>query len=368
MIHAFSAHTTIKKAYSWVCARRKLFPATNDIWSLRREYGDSYVRELSRTLLKGNYTFSPVEKVMRTDGTVIHIFSAQDSLVLKAIALVLEKHLRKSDIKVRNLKGSGGSKGPMRAVKRHVELYGHVLKSDVADYYASIDHNLLRTQLESIIPCKETIRLISLSLKYTSTYGGLFSTREIGIPRGSPLSPVLGALFLLPLDKALNKNNVFYTRYMDDYVVLANTRHQLRQAVKTMYKVLEQLKLTVAKAKTYIGKTSKGFDFLGYHVVPKKNLSIASKTVAQCVSNISRLYEHGASKDRIGKYMKHFVAWARGGVKRKLKDIDVYNQISFSLPSPPRVKDDPCRVKHKTKRNEKCVNWEFGFVSSLYLV
>ena len=51
----------------------------------------------------------------------------------------------------------------------------------------------------------------------------------------------MGALFLKPLDDALEKMEVFYIRFMDDWVVLATTRHRLRKAVRVVNQCLERL-------------------------------------------------------------------------------------------------------------------------------
>ena len=50
-----------------------------------------------------------------------------------------------------------------------------------------------------------------------------------GIALRSPLSPLLGALYLLPLDRAMAKLDVEYVRYMDDWLITAPRRWQLRR-------------------------------------------------------------------------------------------------------------------------------------------
>ena len=64
--------------------------------------------------------------------------------------------------------------------------------------------------------------------------------------------------------------SIRYQRFMDDYVIFARTRNRLRATIKRMYGVLESLKLNVHPDKRYIGKTEKGFDFLGYRFRPGK--------------------------------------------------------------------------------------------------
>ena len=43
----------------------------------------------------------------------------------------------------------------------------------------------------------------------------------------------------------MNFKGVFYARYMDDWVVLCKTRHQLRNVIKLTYQVLSKLKLKI---------------------------------------------------------------------------------------------------------------------------
>ena len=59
-----------------------------------------------------------------------------------------------------------------------------------------------------------------------------------------------------PLDEALGeyceKHDLFYGRFMDDWVILCKTRNQLRTAVRIMNRVLDTVKMTKHPFKTYI--------------------------------------------------------------------------------------------------------------------
>ena len=52
---------------------------------------------------------------------------------------------------------------------------------------------------------------------------------------------------LIPLDEAMNRlwrrYGLFYVRYMDDFVVMAPTRHKLRRAIKEVHAVMGDLGL-----------------------------------------------------------------------------------------------------------------------------
>jgi RNA-directed DNA polymerase len=101
-------------------------------------------------------------------------------------------------------------------------------------YYASIDHLLLLDQLAVHIKDRRGLNLMGQYLRRTSERGGSFWDYEKGISLGCPLSPLIGAFFLHALDAAAAKLRLFYVRFMDDILILAQTHWQLRRAVKVV--------------------------------------------------------------------------------------------------------------------------------------
>jgi hypothetical protein len=92
---------------------------------------------------------------------------------------------------------------------------------------------------------------------------------------GGSLSPLLAAVMLIPLDEAMNRlwrrYGLFYVHYMNDFMLMAPTRHKLRRAIKEVHAVMgEGLRLHATKR--CIGKLNNGFDFLGYRAVPGRRL------------------------------------------------------------------------------------------------
>ena len=76
------------------------------------------------------------------------------------------------------------------------------------------------------------LNLTGQYLRRTSERGGSFWDYEKGISLGCPLSPLIGGFFLNALDAAAAKLRLFYIRFMDDILILAPTRWQLRGAVR----------------------------------------------------------------------------------------------------------------------------------------
>lgn len=128
-----------------------------------------------------------------------------------------------------------------------------------------------------------------------------------------PLSPLMAALFLKPLDDVLEKFGLFYRRFMDDWIVIAPSRWKLRRAVKQVNRVLEGLLLEKHPDKTFIGRAERGFDFLGYFLTPW-GISVSRNTMNHMKERIARLYEQGACVVGIGQYVSRWVRWLNSGV------------------------------------------------------
>ena len=133
----------------------------------------------------------------------------------------------------------------------------------------------------------------------------------------SSLSPLLGAFYLLELDRKMEKLDVAYFRYMDDILILAPTRWKLRKAVLALNETFNELRLEKHPDKTSMGRTQRGFDFLGYHFGPN-GISLAEKTVANFMTKALRLYEQEPGEpcgsSRLGEYLHRWVRWGRAGV------------------------------------------------------
>ncbi len=305
----------LESAYAWLCKRRQGYPCDADVWSFRRNWEQEKTR-LKAELLEGSYRVSLLSRVTLKNQQEIDLWSARDALVLKALSLVLVKHLPISK-NCAHIRGHGGAKGAVRQVLRHLPQHRFVLKTDVKSYYSSIDHFLVLDQLAHYIKDPRVLNLIGQYLGRCAERGGLYWEYTKGIALGCPLSPVLGAFFLKVLDEQIERLGLFYVRYMDDILVLAPTRWWLRKAVKVLNRVFATLRLEKHPDKTFIGKIERGFDFLGYHFSPM-GLRVATGTMVRFIEHAIRLYEQEPGEpcgpSRLGAYVKHWAAWAKGGL------------------------------------------------------
>jgi hypothetical protein len=156
-------------------------------------------------------------------------------------------------------------------------------------------------------------------LNRTIEWGGLYQEVKRGISRGSSLSPLLGAFYLLDLDQRLEGVNVKYFRYMDDVWILAPTRWKLREAIRVLNQTFSELRLEKHPDKTFIGRIDKGFDFLGYHFSPE-GLGVATKTIERFLARAVRLYEQEQEEPcgspMLGLYVRRWYMWVTAGFNR----------------------------------------------------
>jgi hypothetical protein len=77
---------------------------------------------------------------------------------------------------------------------------------------------------------------------------------------------------------------------MDDWVVLTKSKTALRKIIKITHEVVNTLKFQLHPSKTYIGKISHGFNFLGYYMDDQKILP-STETIRRFHERSSALYE-----------------------------------------------------------------------------
>lgn len=72
----------------------------------------------------------------------------------------------------------------------------------------------------------------------------------------------------------------------------------------------DELKLEKHPDKTAMGRTEKGFDFLGFHFSPE-GLSVAEKTIGKFLARAARLYEQEQEEPSgsplLGPYLRRWV-------------------------------------------------------------
>ncbi|MBI5842858.1 MAG: hypothetical protein HZB19_22425 [Chloroflexi bacterium] len=154
-------------------------------------------------------------------------------------------------------------RGLADAVQRIIVLrendYRWVLDADIDEFFDHVDHDLLLGFLRHDLPDDSLMPLIKKWLKTCRLEPDL----AVGIPLGSPLSPLWANVFLHRLDQAAAARDRPVVRYADDFIVFAESREDAQSVYREVEETLAALKLKYEPSKTRVASFEEGFEFLG---------------------------------------------------------------------------------------------------------
>ncbi|HSL84887.1 MAG TPA: CRISPR-associated primase-polymerase type A1, partial [Thermoanaerobaculia bacterium] len=142
-----------------------------------------------------------------------------------------------------------------------------VLRADVKSFFDSIQPQVLLEKLEPFVD-PDGLRFLGRLLRQKVFDHAQVTEPLVGIPQGSPLSPLLANLYLNDLDHALAADHPRYLRYCDDLIVLAADEATARTAQGHIEDQLLPLGLRLNETKTRVCRAEDGFTFLGYQYGP----------------------------------------------------------------------------------------------------
>jgi len=109
--------------------------------------------------------------------------------------------------------------------------------------------------------------LIRRWLRVPLERNGRLEKRRKGVPQGSPISPLLSNIILHELDSEMERQELRFVRYADDFSLYCKTKAEARKAGNTIYLYLRnKLKLPINREKSGIRRPVH-FQILGYGFV-----------------------------------------------------------------------------------------------------
>jgi len=175
-------------------------------------------------------------------------------------------------------------RGVHAAVARYQEWarrYVYALKMDIARYFPSIDHALLKEKLRRCIKDRKVLALLDRIIDSSPPspddaplihFPGddLFTPleRRVGIPIGNLTSQFFANLYLDAFDHFLKEHLGVkaYLRYVDDMVILDDDKARLSELRGQAGERLSQDRLRLHPHKAHIVPVRCGLDLLGYRV------------------------------------------------------------------------------------------------------
>ncbi len=258
-------------------------------------------------IIKGLYSPEPIKKIEipkehSDEKRPIGLSSIKDKIVQKALYEALNSYFDKqfSNASYAYRKDKSTLKAINR-VSQYIQQGNHfVLKTDIDNFFETINHDKLLFILSKQISDKKIIKLISLFLQTGGFKKFDFVEHSTGVHQGDILSPLLSNIYLDTMDRYLDKYEIPFVRYADDFVVLAPKEKDILKIKKGLDKFLSTLDLKLGEDKTHIGHINDGFTFLGVDF-KGKNRNVNNERFQKKISKL-----HSISKNKSGfkKYIQ----------------------------------------------------------------
>lgn len=190
---------------------------------------------------------------------------------------VLDKTFIDDSFACRKGKGTKAAADRVQYMLRQTEVLEgdwFYLKLDMAKYFYRVVHTSLLAILERKIKDKEILQLLQLIIEGDGTPFGLTLCDNLedaerindrGMPIGNLTSQLLANAYLNELDhfckQALGIR--YYVRYMDDIIILSNSKKELHEILSRITDFLETRLQLVLNNKTTIRPVNMGIQFVG---------------------------------------------------------------------------------------------------------
>jgi len=142
-----------------------------------------------------------------------------------------------------------------------------VVDVDLEKFFDRVNHDVLMSRLAKRIADKRLLKLIRRFLEAGMMADGVVVERHEGTPQGGPLSPLLANLLLDEVDKELEKRGLAFARYADDCNVYVRSERAAKDAMQTLRKLYEKLRLRINEKKSAVARPWErkflGFAFKG---------------------------------------------------------------------------------------------------------
>lgn len=185
------------------------------------------------------------------------------------------------------------------------------LRMDIRDFFDRIPPEAISSVLR-MTPCDEdSCRLIERSVHapLATPLGPVSSA--MGIPQGSPLSPLLSNAVLLPFDLSFSSAPASLFRYADDMLVLCRDEATARVMLNQASEVLAGIGLELNANKTRIAPLDQT-SFLGFGFVQEDgrwHRGLSDETRAACVMHLRRMEYSGKSPAEMVTFLRQWAAY-----------------------------------------------------------
>ncbi|MFN7961579.1 MAG: CRISPR-associated primase-polymerase type A1 [Thermoanaerobaculia bacterium] len=288
--------STLRRAWDAVASKRGMAGIDRvSIDDFRRDLEANLAR-LGEEIRLGKYRALPAQRIrpafLAAADRALVVPAVRDRVVQRAIADLLSPQVEPLlSPSCRAFRKGASAMATAEDVGHWIQAgTAWVLRADVKGFFDHIQPDLLLAKLGPLVD-PEGLHFLERVVRCRVFDHDEITEMLVGIPQGSPLSPLLANLYLSDLDRALEAEHPRYLRYCDDLIVLEAEKAKVERALARLGELLSPLGLALNEAKTRLCRAEDGFVFLGYHFGPTgrgpavkaiEALSFRLKEMEQC--------------------------------------------------------------------------------------
>lgn len=165
---------------------------------------------------------------------------------------------------------------------------GYFLKYDIRKFFDNIDHDVLKDKLAKVIEDKDVLWLLFVIIDSFELM------RNKGLPMGNQTSQWFAIYYMDSLDRFIKEHLriKYYSRYMDDAVLLHHDREYLKYCLEEMSYHLERKLNLEFNQKTQIFPIKNGVDYLGFHTYLSQTGKIIRKVRRRTKRNYKKKLDY----------------------------------------------------------------------------
>lgn len=242
---------------------------------------EEMITKLQKALREQRHQFAPVRvvEIPKPKGGTrpLGIATVEDRVVQTAMRLVVEP------IFAADFHDCSYGYRPKRDAKQassaiREDLYHRawgVVEVDFKSYFTSIPHRKLMKLITQRSADGSLLKLIKQTLQVGVQEKGQVVPTKVGVPQGSPISPLYSNIYLNLLDQLWHKRGypeklgATLHRYADDAIRVCHKSPQ--PALAAVEAIATRMDLTLNRDKTHVTRVTDGFDFIGFNFVKRRS-------------------------------------------------------------------------------------------------